>query len=385
MPWKEPMDERIRFIAELKNAGSSMADVCRRYGISRKTGYKWLDRYRDGGPTGLSDRAPVALSRPHAISAAVEELLVATRRRFPTWGPRKLLAYLADRTRGQLPAASTVGDLLKRRGLVDRSRRRRRVAPYSRPFAEIDQPNAGWSADFKGQFQMGNGQTCYPLTVTDSFSRYLLCCEAMVQPNLANVRSAFERVFERHGLPDVIRTDNGVPFASRAVQGLSSLAVWWIRLGIRHERIAPGRPDQNGRHERMHRTLKQQTALPPKRDIPAQQRAFDDFQREYNLVRPHEALAQKPPATAYSLSARSYTATPPELEYPAHFRLRRVRCHGAFKWRDRDVFISMALSDQHVALEEIDDGMWVIHFGPLRLGLIDEKNRPHKVSPMLPV
>src|SRR4051812_17187165 len=264
MPWKEPMDERLRFIATLSESGLEMSEACRLFGVSRKTGYKWLERYKTHGPSGLEDRSRAPKTTPWALGQEVADLLVEARRKHPTWGPRKILDWLRPQHRGlELPAASTVGDLFRRSGLVQSRRRRRKVENQGTPLAHVKAPNDGWCADFKGHFRVGDGQRCDPLTVTDAFSRFLLCCEGMERPTTEYVWPAFETTFREYGLPAAIRTDNGPPFASRGLGGLSRLSVRWVRLGIRLERIKPGNPQQNGRHERMHRTLKAEVVRPP--------------------------------------------------------------------------------------------------------------------------
>ena len=292
MPWTEtsPVDQRQRFIADVRAGLYSMTELCARYGISRTAGYKWVARADEGGRQALADRSRAPLHCPHRIPTALADLLCATRRAHPLWGPKKVLQYLGPRHRriAHWPAVSTVGDLLVREGLVTKRRRRRRAVHPGTVSPPTTEPNDLWAADFTGQFRTGDGIYCYPLTITDQHSRFLLTCHSLRNVQTVGARPAFERAFREYGLPRAIRTDNGVPFATQAVHGLSQLNVWWIRLGIQHQRILPAHPQQNGAHERMHKTLKAEAIRPPRATLPAQQRAFDAFRREYNTVRPHD-------------------------------------------------------------------------------------------------
>ena len=317
MPWKEtgPLEQRVQFVSEWRKGEASMAALCRAFGIGRPTGYKWVERYFEDGDEGdvraLEDRPRRPLESPHAVDADRADARVRARKLHPHWGPRKLRVWLSrEWPRVLWPAPSTIGEILKRHGLVPPRRRRRRTPPSTQPFAACAEPNAVWCVDFKGQFRLCSRELCYPLTMSDAFSRFLLRCEGIQVPDTLRARPIFESAFREFGLPKAIRSDNGAPFASTAVGGLTPLSVWWIKLGIFPERIDPGKPQQNGRHERMHRTLKQETASPPKETFRAQQRAFDLFRRRYNEERPHEALGQVPPATRYEPSARPYTGDP---------------------------------------------------------------------------
>lgn len=385
MSWREtcPMNERVRFITALLQHEWTMTELCEHFGISRRTGYKWWHRYEKAGVEGLRDRSRACRSHPNATRMLIQEKLVALRHR-RGWGPRKLLHYLSAREPDVAwPAPSTVGAILKRRGLVKRRRRSRRTAPYSQPFTHCDQPNAVWSADFKGEFRTGDGRLCYPLTIADSFSRYLLCCRGLSRPSGILAKPYFEAVFRQYGLPVAIRTDNGAPFASTALAGLSSLAVWWIKLGIRPERIAVGHPEQNGRHERMHRTLKQEAIQPPKSTLRAQQRAFNRFREEYNQERPHESLGGKPPACYYRHSLQPYPRRLPQLEYPAGWLIRKVRHNGEIRWQGQRLYLSEVLAGEPVGLKPTDDLNWHIYFGPVPLGILTETAT--QVLPMCPV
>lgn len=309
MPWLEtsPVDQRERFVADHRLGFYTMTELCERYGISRKSGYKWLDRFEEEGRAGLRDRSRAPHRCPHRISAAVARLICAARRAHPSWGPEKLLDWLEPRHRGiPWPAVSTAGDLLARRGLVKKRRRRR---PHQHPGVVppiTRAPNHLWTADFKGHFRTRDGIYCYPLTIADQHTRYLLTCQGLRSTKGHGVRTAFERAFRSFGLPQAIRTDNGVPFATCGIHGLSQLNVWWMRLGIQHQRILPAHPQQNGAHERMHKTLKAGAIRPPRGTLAAQQRSFNTFRVEYNEERPHQFLNGRPPAALYRPSARHF-------------------------------------------------------------------------------
>ena len=368
------MNERVKFIARYLQDDEPLTTLCASLGISRKTGYKWIDRYEAGGVAALEDRSRAPRSHPHAVAADVVERILAMRRQHPRWGPRKLVARLERvEPRRSWPAASTVGDILRRHGLVRPRRRHRRSAPYSERLRTYAAPNAIWCADFKGHFPVGDAR-CHPLTIMDGFSRYLLRCRGLARPLSAPVQKVFESAFREFGLPAAIRTDNGAPFSTLAAGGLSRLAVWWIRLGIRPERILPGRPDQNGRHERMHSTLKAETARPPRTSLRAQQRCFDAFQHEYNHLRPHEALEYETPASRYQSSARSYPSRLPLPEYPAHVRVERVYPNGVISIEDTQWYLSNCLAGELVGLELVDDGRWTVYFGSIQLGVLDVRN-----------
>ena len=378
MPWleTEPMKERMRFIVELESGLYSMTELCGRYRISRKTGYKWAARYCWEGVEGLRDRSRAPKRCPQQTPEPLVEALLALRRKHPRWGPRKLLAYLKKRQpRKAWPARSTAGDILRRHGLVTPRRRQRRIrAPRAAPL-EPQAPNDLWSVDFKGQFRLGTRELCYPLTMADGLSRYLLWCRGLPSTAGAGVEPVMERAFRDYGMPLAILSDNGSPFASTALGRLSRLSLWWIKLGIQPLQIAPGHPEQNGRHERMHRTLKEETARPPKATWRAQQRAFGCFRREYNDERPHEALEDRTPAELYGPSCRAYPRHVPEVEYPGHYEVRRVRRKGEIKWQGQLLFVSVVLAGEPVGLEETDDGIWSLHFGPLLLARFDERQR----------
>ncbi len=370
MPWKEVrlVDERVHFITEVNKSQETFTDLCRRFGISRKTGYKWCERYEELGPSGLEERRPIARSCPHKASDEVVSALVELRKEHPSWGPKKLKARLETLGRKDVPAASTIGDLLKRHGLV-RPRRRRVYPPQMtpQPLAEATAPNDTWCVDFKGHFALGDKTRCYPLTLTDQVTRYLLKCESVEKADAAHVRPHFERAFREFGLPLRIRSDNGPPFATTAVGGLSELSVWWIKLGIAPERIEPGQPQQNGRHERMHRTLKDEVASKPEENRQTQQLAFDRFRHEYNDVRPHEALSQQTPASQYTTSRRVMPASRSSPEYPATMQVRRVKPNGELSWQGHAVHLTQLLRGEPVGLEQLDEQRWRLHYGPVVL------------------
>lgn len=383
MPWREwsPVEQRVDFVREYQSGLFTMTELAAQYGISRKTGYKWVAVYEADGVAGLQDRS----RRPHHSPQATDEetlaLLLAIRRRRPRWGPKKLLTVAARRHRGVVwPARSTLAAVLQRRGLVAPRRRRAVSAAASTPTrGAMTRPNEVWTVDYKGEFLTGDRRYCYPLTLRDGFSRYVLRCDALTAHTLAVTRPRLERAFADYGLPDRIRSDNGPPFGGPGLGRLSTLAVWWIRLGIIPERIAPGHPEQNGSHEQFHRVLKAETARPPAASARAQQRRFTRFCTDYNEERPHESLHQTVPAQHYRPSARALPRRLPPLEYPGHAEIRRVDQNGYVSWRT-PLFVSVALADQPVAFEEVDDGIWTVSFASLVLGRFDE--RQHRIHPM---
>jgi transposase InsO family protein len=374
------MDQRVQFIADYQRDVFDVAELARRYGISRKTAYKWIDRYDAAGPAGLVDRSRRPAHSPQETPEMIVVALLEVRRRHPTWGAKKLLKIVATRQpTWTLPARSTVCEFLDRAGLITTSRRRPVPRHPGRPLLPMTAPNGTWTADFKGQFKTGNGAYCYPLTIADGFSRFVLKCEANVQVNHCYTQPGFQRAFEEYGLPKAIRTDNGPPFANRGL-GISRLSVWWMKLGIRHERIEPGHPEQNGCHERMHRTLKADTTKPPAKTLRGQQQRFDRWRREFNEERPHEALDLRPPADLYGVSGRRYPAKVPEVTYPSGFTVRQVRQNGAIKWHSQLIYTSISLVHEPVGLELIDDGRWRVYFTQEPIGILDEHLK--KVLPM---
>lgn len=376
MPWTETciMDQRMRFIVEYDMRELPVRVLCRKYGISPKTAYKWLRRVEELGlEEGVKDRSRAPHRHPNQVQPELEEAIVAGRLAHPTWGPRKLQALLKRQDASTpWPAASTIGEVLKRHNLVRPRKRRRRTPPYTEPFASAQCSNDVWCADFKGWFRTGDGRRCDPLTISDACSRYLLRCRAMNATDCEAVRPVFEAVFKEYGLPWAIRTDNGPPFASRAISGLSRLSLWWLRLGVVPERIEAGHPEQNGRHERMHLTLKQETACPPRRTLLAQQRRFNRFRQEFNKDRPHEALAMQTPASLYVPSRRPYPRHEPQWEYPLGMTTRQVSKGGRFRWHSGNVFLSHVLDGETIGLWPLDGRHWQIWIGPLELGVLDE-------------
>ena len=376
MPWRaaSPMDQRTQFIADFLRDALSLTELCALYGVARKTGYKWIDRYLRHGPAGLEERSRRPRRSPNQTSDEIVSAILAARRRHPTWGGKKLLALLHKRQpRWPLPGRSTACDILKRHGMVPIKRYRRRIGHPGKPTSEILAPNDVWSADYKGPFRTGDERYCYPLTVADGFSRYLLGCQALVSTAGEGAKLIFTRLFQEYGLPKRIRSDNGVPFATNTLARLSTLSAWWVRLGILPELIEPGRPAQNGRHERMHRTLKAETTRPAAGSLAAQQRKFNVFRQEFNHERPHEALDQETPASCYAPSPRPMPDRLPPLEYPDRFEVRYVSANGGIRWNSRWVNVSIVCVGEYVGLEEIDDGIWNVYFGPLKLGRLHER------------
>ena len=375
MSWKETsvVDERWQFIEECKCQEWSMAEVCRRFEISRKTGYKWLGRYESGGMEALQDGSHAPHENPRRVVEEVEEAIVKARGKHPHWGPVKLRAWL-ERTEPerQWPAPSTMGEILHRHGLAVPRKKRAKAAPNSEPLKHAAGANVVWCADYKGWFRCQDGSRCDPLTITDAYSRFLLRCQVARHPDQWYTKPLFEATFREYGLPERIRIDNGAPFATVGIGGLSELSVWWIKLGIRPERIEPGKPAQNGRHERMHRTLKQETAEPPRANLREQQKAFDEFRKEYNEERPHESLKGKTPGEWYQASVRPYRSRIHEVEYPVGFEVRRISGGGQMRWKCGYVFVGRALRGERIGLEPIEEGRWRVWFSFYELGELDE-------------
>jgi len=376
MPWKVSgvVEKRKQFVAEYESEQWTMTELCRRYGITRPTGYAVLQRYAERGEAGLEEGSRAARWHPNQTAAEIEEQVLELRREHMRWGPRTLKARL-QRLHPEVswPAASTIGSLLEREGLTRHRPKRRKVAPYTEPLAAATAPNRVWCADFKGWFRTQDGERIDPLTISDAHSRYLLRCQAVEATDTARVQAIFEAVFRECGMPEAIRSDNGPPFASRAIAGLSRLAVWWMKLGIVPERIEAGHPEQNGRHERMHRTLKQD--LRPAEDWRAQQRELDRFRRDYNQVRPHEALGMQTPASVYEPSPRAYPRQVPEIEYPDTMLVRTIQSHGHFRWKKHDVFLSEVLWGERVGLLPFDDGCYSVYFAHVPVALFEERTR----------
>jgi putative transposase len=389
MPWKKvlPMEEKMAFILKVKAGERSFKALCQSFGISRRTGYKWWGRYQEAGMEGLGERSHRPQGCPHASDPVWIERVVALRLRHPNWGPRKLRVKLAERHGADaLPAASTLGHQLRQRGLV-RPRRRRAYRPviWRGPLTRADRPNRVWAVDFKGWFRTGDGVRCDPLTMSDLFSRYVLCCQVVDHQSYEAVRPVFERVFSQYGLPQIIRVDNGSPFASTGAGGLSRLSVWWLTLGVEPEFIAPGHPEQNGVHERMHRTLKADTTRPPAANREAQQERFEKWRQEFNQERPHEALNQQAPGRHYKLSSRVYGRGTKPFIYPLDYGIRRVRSNGEIRWRGNKRYVSESLVGQMVGLRELEGERWQVWFGSRLLGELHNSEsgglRPSVFSP----
>jgi transposase InsO family protein len=370
------MQERLRFVARLLE-GEGMSEVCRQFGISRKTGYKIFHRYKDEGLEALTDRSRRPVRYANQLPEQIERAIVMAKKDKPHWGARKIRELLVRKVAGdaRIPAKSTVHAVLDRHGLVKRARQRRRFKAEGTPLSEAIAPNALWCADFKGEFKLGNRQYCYPLTVTDQASRMILMCEALESTKELPVIEAFLRLFRERGLPAAIRSDNGLPFASpNGLYNLSKLSVWWLRLSIALERIKPGHPQQNGRHERMHRTLKAHTTRPPGMNVLQQQVRFDAFMSEFNEERPHEAIDMKVPAERYTPSLRAYEGLP-QVDYPFHDRDILVTACGRICMHRKKVNVSTVLAGQRLGIKEVDEGIWLVSFMHYDLGYIDLEQR----------
>jgi putative transposase len=393
MPWKatEPMDQKMLFVRACQGGRMNMSELCEAFGISRKTGYKWLARYQTHGVVGLEELSRAPRTHPNATDDSVVALLTELRRERPRWGPKKLLAYLTPKWPAlQFPSESTLSEILRRRGLSNPRGKRRRTAVYSQPFLGYDEPNAVWCIDFKGWFLMRDRKKCHPLTISDGYSRYLLRCHGSLRTDFTIVRFVLLSAFDEYGLPGAIRSDNGPPFATAAPGGVSRFAVMLIRLGIRPERIQPGKPTQNGRHERMHRTLKEETASPPAQNRLAQQRSFDAFRSDYNEVRPHEAIGQVPPSSLYRPSSRSFERWLRDPDYSDDVEPVRVRSDGTMKWLGHHFMLTEVLAGELVGCKRIDDGCWKLSYGPLELGMLNSRghfrqtNNRRTMLPMCP-
>jgi transposase InsO family protein len=383
MPWRKSsvMEEKLRFILEYEQRERTMTELCQRYQIARETGYVWVRRYREIGLEGLLEQSRARQRHENQTAEDIERMVLELRQAHMRWGPRKLKRVLEDNEPGRVwPAASTIGAVLKRAGLVIGRRKRHKTPAYSEPLAHADGPNRLWCADFKGWFRTRDGERIDPLTISDAHSRYLLRCQGVEKMDTARVQGIFEAAFREHGMPVAIRTDNGAPFASRAVAGLSRLAVWWMKLGIVPERIEAGHPEQNGRHERMHRTLKQEVTQPAAANRREQQRVMDRFRQEYNQVRPHEALGMQTPAAIYEPSPREFPARVPDPEYPETMLVRSVKHQGQFRWKKHDVFLSEVLWSERIGLLPEDDRWFTIYFAQFPIGRFDSKQL--RVTPL---
>jgi transposase InsO family protein len=371
------MDERVHFISLVNESDETFTELCARFGISRKTGYKWVARYEAGGAAGLAERRPVAHTFPHRIDAELLHQVIELRKERPKWGPKKLRARLEALGVEALPAASTIGDALKKHGLIRPRRRRVHPPMHPLPIVPTSYANETWCVDFKGHFAVGDKTRCYPLTLTDHTTRYLLKCEGLPKSDDVAVRPHFERAFREFGMPTRIRSDNGPPFATPGIGGLSALSVWWIRLGILPERIEPGHPEQNGRHERMHRTLKAEVASPPAASMIEQQRAFDQFRRVYNTERPHESLEMKTPSSRYTPSRRVMPERLSSPEYPETMKVRKLDHLGrlSFAGQPSKTLVSKLIAHEPVGLEPVEEDRWKLYYGSVLLADITLKNK----------
>jgi len=392
MAWRatNAMLERERFIEAWLHHGLTMTGLCGQFGISRECGYKWIERFKQEGLPGLEERSRTPIHIANKTPQRTEQELLGKRKDHPTWGPKKLIALVRREHPGlELPAPSTVWAILKRNGLVEARRRRTPQVRQTHAIKVAKAPNEEWSADYKGQFRMKNGRYCYPLTIQDRYSRFFLRCDGAYAIAGQQAQKAFELAFREHGLPERLRTDNGSPFGGTGVCGLSRLCVWLIKLRIQPIKGRPAHPQDNGRLERLHRTLKQETARPPEQDLPRQQRRFNAFRREYNELRPHEAIGMKTPAELYQESPRSFPVRLESPEYPGHYEVRRVGTNGCIKWCERIVYVSNALIGEPIGLLEVETDLWRAYFGSLELGIIDEQHgsshrRARRVSTMCP-
>lgn len=374
MGWMETctVDKRLRFVAAVEAREESVTRLCHRFGISRKTGYKWLDRYSEAGLGGLSDRSRAPHDHPQALSAEIADACLAVRHAHPSWGPVKVRAYL-ERTqpRESWPWPSTIGALFDRAGLTVKRKLRRRASPSSRPFACCAQANDVWCIDFKGWFLTGDGTHCEPLTLADAHSRYLLRCQALARNDTEHVWPVLDAAFREYGLPLTLRSDNGPPFASTGAGGLSRLAIKVMKAGVAPERIEPGKPQQNGRLERLHLTLLKEAASPPARSLRSQLERFHEFQHAYNEERPHQALGNTVPAEHYETSPRRFDGILREPDYPADHEVRRVRHNGEMRWRGNVIYVHEALAGEPVGLAQTDNDQWTAYYGPVELGVIE--------------
>jgi len=366
------VDQRLQFLSSYQQKEMSISDLCREFGVSRPTGYRWINRYKEVGPEGLLDRSRKPHGCSHATSEATENAILALRSKHPSWGARKLKARLEKvQPRVHWPAASTFGNILHRAGLTNPKQKKRRTTPCSEPFSEVTAPNQLWCMDFKGYFSTGDGTRCDPFTITDAHSRYLIRCQTVSRMDLSQVVAVCEAAMREYGMPARIRTDNGAPFAGTGLLGLSKLSLSWTKMGIVHERIQPGRPQQNGRHERMHRTLKEDTTKPPALTLRLQQKKFDRFRQIFNHERPHEGLNNETPASLYQRSSIMFPRVLTPFTYPRGFQTRRVNTSGDISWHKDRVFISQVFSFEDLGFEEMDEEIFRVYFREIELGELD--------------
>jgi transposase InsO family protein len=386
MPWKETsaMEEKVAMISDLLKKEHTIKEIGAHYEVSRKTVYKWLERYLEGGIAALEEAPRFPHRHPNATPLEMVSEIIDTKLKHKDWGPKKIIRVLKNHHPEKCwPAVSTAQSILYKEDLVKARRHRRHTLPYSQPFQRCTQPNDSWSIDYKGQFRMGDNRLCYPLTITDNYSRYLLTCRGLHHPRYETTRPWLERAFREYGLPLAIKSDNGAPFASTGLSGLSRLSVWLIRLQVIPERIELAHPEQNGRHERMHRSLKAAVCQPPKNCLSRQQRAFDHFKTEFNEERPHEALNMETPSSLYTPSHRQFPAKLPPVDYDSWMAVRRVLPSGGIKWKNNYYYVSQALAGEPVGLKQITDTTCELWFSSYLLGILDENIK--KVLPMSPV
>jgi transposase InsO family protein len=386
MPWKETraMDQKVQLIGDWLNDEYTVRELREYYNVSCKTIYKWIKRYQTGGVEALTEMSRAPRYHPNATPPEIVNQIIEAKLKHQHWGPKKLVVWLKRHNPDTTwPVASTAENILRKEGLVSKRRLKRRVPPFSEPFEECKTPNDSWSMDYKGQFKTMDGRFCYPLTISDNFSRYLLSCQGLLHPAYEATRSCLEQAFREYGLPLAIKSDNGTPFASKGPGGLSRLSAWLVRLWIKPERIQPGHPEQNGRHERMHRTLKDAVCKAPKSCLAAQQAAFDHFRPDYNSERPNEGIGMETPASLYKPSRRIFPEKLPPVEYESWFTVRQVRSNGCIKWKGGFIYISQALAGEPIGLRQIDEHLWILRFSFYPLGILDD--RVGKVLPMSPV
>ncbi len=376
MPWKETctMSERIDFIKSWRRQTFNHTQLCQRFGISRKTGYKWIKRVLEEGQSGLADRSHRSHTHPNQTAEPIIRALLAFKHKHPSFGPAKVIKQLrAIKPRQPWPASSTAGEIFKQHGLVTPRGRRKKAPPHTQPLSHATSTHAVWSADFKGDFLLGNKSRCYPLTLFDNHSRFLMDCKGLYSTASPPVKQRYIQAFRRYGLPHALRTDNGYPFAGVGLGGLSSLSVWLLKLGVMPERIAAGHPEQNPRHERMHRTLKAASINPAKANLSAQQRAFNHFIQEYNFERPHDALNDRYPGDVFVRPTRPYPERLPEVAYSENHLVRSVKNDGTIKWKGRLIYLSSTLAKERIGLEPIGDDLWQLSFLKLTLGVLDSR------------
>jgi transposase InsO family protein len=368
------MDDRHQFVRHAVKGDIEISVLCDVFGISRKTGYKWLHRYDEEGKKGLGDRPRTPRSIPHKTPEKIRDFIVKTRKWMTSWGPTKILQH-ANKVAPHLdmPSRTTVHNILVREGLAKKKRRRTKRKHPGKPYTTPEGTNDIWTVDFKGEFKLLNGYYCYPLTIMDEYSRFLLGCQGLYNTAHDGTKEVFKRVFKEYGLPRAIKSDNGSPFASIGLGRLSRLSVWWIELGIEPILTQPGRPQQNGKHERMHKTLKDEATKPPRANLQAQQRRFNEWVEEYNFVRPHDALEGDYPCEVYRYSEKEYPRSLPKVEYPDHYEVRLVSANSGFRWNDRYVGANSALIGKYIGLEPLLDGIWTVYFSFKRLGFLDER------------